>query len=236
MSPRIDKQKLMKRLRASLDVAASLAMLGVGVVVLTTYFSAKAAQNPDTGLPPGPVSLEGSFVEGASQAESVMVVFTDFQCPYCARFALQTLPSIRSKYVEPGLLRLGIRHLPLEVIHPDARRAAAGSICAAAQGQFWSMHDRFFADPKKLTSSHVEEHASEVGAETSLFRACMAAPETEQLISNDLALAKSLDVRSTPTILIGTAVGSGQVRVTQIIVGAVSFAALERSLDEITAK
>ena len=78
---------------------------------------------------------------GPDTAPVVIVVFSDFQCPYCAK-GQTTMDSLRRKY--PTQVKFLYRHLPLETLHPLAWPAAAASECAADQGKFTAYHDLLF--------------------------------------------------------------------------------------------
>src|SRR5688572_14659236 len=71
-------------------------------------------------IPKEPISLSGSLRKGDSAAPLVLVEYSEFQCPFCARFATETLPILNEKYVLPGRMQIEFRHLPLEAMHKDA--------------------------------------------------------------------------------------------------------------------
>ncbi len=95
-------------------------------------------------FPPQPV-LEASFYSdwkelttagnhlGEAGAAVQMVVFYDYQCPFC-RSVEPTIEQLRAKYQRQ--LAVTCRHFPLEVIHPEARYAALAVECGADQGRF----------------------------------------------------------------------------------------------------
>ena len=94
---------------------------------------------PDSLTPPlGP----GDHVAGPGDAPLELVMYGDFQCPFCAA-AQPILERVRDRL--DGRLRFAFRHFPLEEVHPDARRAAEAAEAAAAQGAFWEMHDALYA-------------------------------------------------------------------------------------------
>ena len=80
-------------------------------------------------------------VDGPADAPLELVMYGDFQCPYCTA-AQGILRRVRDRL--EGRLRFVYRHFPLDALHPDARRAAEASEAAAAQGLFWEMHDALF--------------------------------------------------------------------------------------------
>ena len=87
---------------------------------------------PDRLTPPlGP----DDHVDGPPDAPLELVMYGDFQCPFCAA-AQPILARVRDRL--DGRLRFAFRHFPLEAIHPDAERAAEAAEAAAAQGAFWA--------------------------------------------------------------------------------------------------
>ena len=84
---------------------------------------------------------ERDHVAGPFDAPLELVMYGDFQCPYCTA-AQGILRRVRDRL--DGRLRFVYRHFPLDALHPDARRAAEASEAAAAQGRFWEMHDALF--------------------------------------------------------------------------------------------
>jgi protein-disulfide isomerase len=87
-----------------------------------------------------PLSAE-DHVDGPERAQLELVMFGDFQCPYCAA-AYPIIRRIRDQMA--GRLLFAFRHFPLRETHPDAERAAEAAEAAAAQGAFWQMHNRMY--------------------------------------------------------------------------------------------
>jgi len=81
-------------------------------------------------------------VTGDPAAPYELVMYGDFECPYCAA-AQSILARVRARLGDE--LRFAFRHFPLEQVHPHARHAAEASEAAAAQGAFWPMHDALYA-------------------------------------------------------------------------------------------
>ncbi len=81
---------------------------------------------------------------GNNSAKAVMVQFTDFECPFCKRYAQGIGKQVQSELIEPGKMLFVIRDFPLESIHPSARRAALAANCAGEQGKYFEYHDEIF--------------------------------------------------------------------------------------------
>ena len=82
--------------------------------------------------------------KGRPDAPVTIYEMSDFQCPYCRDFTLQTMPSLEREYIKSGKVRLTFINLPLTGMHRNAMAAAELAMCAARQGKFWLVHDRLF--------------------------------------------------------------------------------------------
>src|SRR5262245_61203653 len=95
------------RLHAVLDIAATVMSLVGGVAVVLLAATIYARQRPQPRVdrtPEDPVSIESAALQGSPAAPFVLVVFSDFQCPYCRDFANGVLPQVVEKLVRPGEL------------------------------------------------------------------------------------------------------------------------------------
>ena len=99
-------------------------------------------------------------VDGPADAPLELVMYGDFQCPYCSA-AQGILRRVRDRL--DGRLRFAFRHFPIPEIHPDAQRAAEASEAAAAQGAFWPMHDALYGAQKSLSDRRMVELAVALG-------------------------------------------------------------------------
>lgn len=144
--------------------------------------------------------IAGGTPMGRPDAPVVLVTFSDFQCPYCARLAV-ALDSLRRR--EPSRFRVLYRHMPLGEIHPHAYAAALAAECAAAQGRFERMHDLLFERQPELGVLPWDRLAQEAGvADASAFERCMRANEQRDRILSDARLADSLGIEGTPTVFL----------------------------------
>lgn len=82
--------------------------------------------------------------KGRADAPITLFEMSDFQCPFCRGFALETMPALDSEYVRTGKVRFIYVNFPLTRLHPNAQAAAELGVCAARQGKFWPMHDLLF--------------------------------------------------------------------------------------------
>ncbi|HXT69714.1 MAG TPA: thioredoxin domain-containing protein [Vicinamibacterales bacterium] len=204
------------------------AMLIASVGVMAYLWQNRRPAGPPEGpLPKNPISLVGTAMEGNPAAPMAVVVFSDFECPFCRSFGGTILPTLRSDYISTGRILVSFRHLPLPG-HQAARPAAQAAVCAHAQGRFWSLHDKFFADPVTLRA--VDKAMGEIGGDMEAFAACRSSEATAQVVESDLELAKLLQIRGTPTFLAGTNDGGKAVNVTKRFTGAASYESFVQQL------
>lgn len=140
----------------------------------------------------------GDHVLGPESARVTVVEYGDFECPYCA----QAAPGIQLMLVRyAGEVRFAFRHFPQDV-HAHAIIAAEASECAAAQGQFWPMHDLLFRRQSRLTRTDLNRYAREVGLDTARFKAEMDSHAHAARIEADRIGGKHSGVRGTPGIFV----------------------------------
>lgn len=170
--------------------------------------------------PPPPMASVGTDgpTKGSADAPVTVVVFSDFQCPYCKQ-ATPVLNQVMEAY--GNNVRLVFKHLPLSSIHPQALGAAQAGVCAEKQGKFWDYHDRLFASSPDLSPAVLEKIASDIGLNTREFRSCIDDEESRSAILRDLQTAKKLGIQGTPTIVING----------QILKEAVSFEVFKKVID-----
>jgi protein-disulfide isomerase len=160
---------------------------------------------------------------GPDDAAVTIIEFSDFQCPYCSR-ALPAINEILEHY--PNDVRIVYRHLPLDRIHARARPAAAASLCADEQGEFWAYHDQLFANAKALSEEDLKRYAEAVELDVAAFDLCVAEGRFEAKVQEDFEAAMSAGISSTPAFLVnGIFVG-----------GAKPFAHFEKIIDAELAK
>jgi len=139
-----------------------------------------------------------SPVKGNKSAPVTIVEFSDFQCPYCAQLQ-QTLSEVLKAY--PKEVRLVFKHYPLP-FHQHAMSAAKATEAAKEQGKFWEMHDLIFQNFNKLNEGIYKEFAAQIGLNVEKFSADFASAKYDQMIQQDMALARNSGVTGTPTLFI----------------------------------
>jgi len=166
------------------------------------------------------VDIAGAPVRGTVTAPVTIVEYSDFHCPFCRRVQ-PTLTGLLQKY--PGKVRLVYKHLPLDSLHPQARRVSEAAWCAAKQDKFWGFHDAVYADTSNDSSeATLKGYATAAGLDAAAFGACLANPETRAAIERDVTQGEALGLNSTP----GFFVNGREVR------GAQPIEAFETIIDE----
>lgn len=141
-----------------------------------------------------PVPVEKSPTLGPADAPVTIVVFGDFQCPFCAR-GHETLRAIKDRYADQ--VRLVYKHFPLPG-HPAAIPAARASMVANAQGKFWPFHDELYATGARFSPEDLQEIGARVGlSETTA--PWSESKEFDAQIKRDIELGMTLGVTGTPT-------------------------------------
>jgi protein-disulfide isomerase len=222
-----------------LDLLATvLVIVAAGSVIAKTFWyqpndsSLRPVRNAvELPLPAAPQSLDGAATVGKQTANVAVIQYSDFECPFCAMFARDTLRDLKKDYAETGKVLLAFRNLPLPS-HPNAKLAAMSAACAAEQGQFWEMHDLLFARQGKLTDKIADELAATIGLNDARFTDCFH-NRGDALVRKDVALATAIGVNATPTFIIGKVHSNGQVTPTRVLVGSHSIASFRTVLDEL---
>jgi protein-disulfide isomerase len=192
----------------------------------------QAAQAPKADEP-ATVSIAGEPFLGQADAPLTMVMFTDYQCPYCSRFETQTLPEIKRQYIDTGKLRFVVRDLPLP-FHPNAPKAAEAARCGEEQGKYWELREKLVANGDKLDATLLPGYAQQVGLDVDKFSACLESGRHAEKIKASSALAGSIGISGTPSFVVGRSKGDSVEGVK--IVGAQPFAAFDQKLKELLGK
>lgn len=225
-------------LKFTLDMSgqrqSGLVYLSGTKIILGQIFDLATEQNltaQDAG-PPQPlhydlkdVDLAGRVPRGKPGGKLVVVEFSDFQCPFCKQ-ATGPISDLLKKHPEEVVLYY--KHLPITQIHPLAYKMAMVSECARAQKAqaFWTVHDRFFADPPIRDESNLREQIGQLAGQEGLDKdkllTCYDKGEQAPRIDKDMDDAQKIGVTATPTFLLNG----------EFVAGLQSLEALEQYLKE----
>ena len=159
---------------------------------------------------PVKISADDDPIIGSPDAPITIIEFSDFQCPFCARFHVQTLPLLLDEYIDQGKVKLVFRDFPIQSIHPNALPAAVAAECANEQGQFKAMHDMLFDNQGQWSNQETvnaldmfSQYAVQIQLDQETFDSCLASGKYIEEIRNDLDDGRSYDVTGTPGFFIG---------------------------------
>lgn len=144
------------------------------------------------------IDTTGSPFIGKENAPVTLIVFSDFQCPYCSKVK-PLLDGLLKK--NPGQLKIVFKHLPLQM-HKQARPAALAAIAAHEQGKFWQMHDALFTLGRSLNTESINKAAQNVGLDMDKFKRDLASAATQGKLKKDMIDAGKASVSGTPTLFI----------------------------------
>lgn len=145
-----------------------------------------------------------SPVLGKADAKNSIVVFTNYQCPFCARADVALREVIKDNELKDRL-NLVFKHFPFDR-HPMARPAAKAAMAAAEQGKFWEMTEIIFANQKDLSAENLRAWAKKIGLDMNKFNSDLKANDEkyDAQINEDLKLGEEeAHLRGTPWILVG---------------------------------
>jgi protein-disulfide isomerase len=143
---------------------------------------------------------------GPDSAPVKMLVFSDFQCPYCGTFALQVEPVLKNDFVTTGKLQIVYYDFPLGGSHRFSFLASRGARCAGDQKKFWEYHDMLFARQADWSFEQnppvgkLLELGKEVGLNEKQFESCLKSDKYQDVVSANRTLGDRLLVNSTPTL------------------------------------
>lgn len=179
------------------------------------------------------LDFDPSVALGDPKAQIVVYEFSDYECPFCRRFAAETFSRVEKDYVRTGRVAVVFRDSPLGV-HPRAAAAAAAGACAESLGKRWPMTEKLLRDPVALSDEDLRRYAREIGLDGPAFDRCVADPATAAKIRRGLDEASRMGLQGTPIFVIGVrAPGEKKVHALRKIAGAYPFEVFQTTLDGI---
>jgi protein-disulfide isomerase len=136
--------------------------------------------------------------KGSKGAPLQVVIFSDFQCPFCSRVE-PTLKQMEKEY--GGKMHMAWKNYPLP-FHQNAEPAAEAAMAAGAQGKFWEMHDKLFANQQALDRASLEKYAQELGLDMAKFKADLDSQKYKEQIQSDTKEGQAVGVNGTPAVFI----------------------------------
>ncbi|MFH1237472.1 MAG: DsbA family protein [Candidatus Aenigmatarchaeota archaeon] len=185
-----------------ISAALIIAVIAISLSAIFIYNMNRPA-NPNGGgnQTVGGISLDNDPMLGNADAKVTIVEFSEFVCPFCGRFARDTLPLIKTNYIDTGKVRFVFRDY---IVHDTAQIASEASECAYEQGndKYWAYSEKLFNNQGALTSDDLKAYASALGLDTAKFNACLDSGKYKADVDKDTAEGSSYGVTGTPTFFI----------------------------------
>jgi protein-disulfide isomerase len=220
-----EEDKMSGRVKSALDTLGTLLVIvAAGTLLWKVYHPASMAP---TSRPPVE-RVEGLTISGSSVTHVrgtgavVLVEFTDYECPFCARHAQKTGPSIKERLLDAGEIQHVVFNFPLPM-HSRAEKAGEAAECAAEQGRFWEMHERLFDAPMALEIPDLVAKADALGLDATRFAQCLKDGVARARVRADVEAGQRLGVAATPAFFFGTREPDGTITLTRKINGALPF-------------
>lgn len=166
-------------------------------------------QNQDNKVSVADLSLKGEPVLGQEDAPLTMVMWEDFECPFCKRFEENTFPQIKKNFVDTGKVKVVWKDFPLpDRIHPWANEAAYAMECVYREGgndAFWTVKNKVFANQNTISTSNVNSKiktwASQEGVSNSSVQSCIDSGVSNE-VKQDRDEGQNRGISGTPGFLV----------------------------------
>ena len=183
----------------------------------------------------GPSSEADVRIRGQANAPVTLIEYSDFTCGYCVKFFQQTWPRIQARYVNTGKVRFIYRDFP-RGDQGSGVDAAMAARCSGAQGQYWAMHDRLFAEGGQLGKPVYLRHAAALSLDQPAFERCVNEGRYTKAIFEDRQEANQWGFHGTPGfILVRTASEPTDKEPAVAIPGAFPFEMFAEEIDRLLA-
>jgi protein-disulfide isomerase len=203
-------------------------LISVAIIYSNGGFNNNLANIKDSLEPRKTVSVDDDPYLGKKNAPITMIEFSDFQCPFCRSFWRDTLPLIKSEFIDTGKLKFVYRDFPLS-FHEGAMPAAQATECAKDQDKYWEMHDKIFEEQAKkgsgtisFNNSDLKKWAGEIGLKMDLFNSCFDSGKYVEEIRKDMEDGQAAGVTGTPAFFING----------RLVVGAQPYSVFKNIIEE----
>ncbi len=212
-----------------LVVICILVSLDIAIELISVFRATTTPQREVVRMAPPQtvVDVSNHPILGKGDTSTVLVEFSDFECPFCKRHATGVLKQIEEGLIMTGKVKYVFLHNPLTV-HPNARVLAAGAMCVGGE-RFWDMHDALF-EKAGTSKEELAQLAVGFGIDRIRFDSCINDPGTDKLVSTDSTTARNLGLSSTPSFALGVLNGQGKVVVKEFLIGAQPFEVFRKEI------
>lgn len=175
------------------------------------------------------VSIKGDPYLGNKKSKLVLVEFSEFQCPYCAKYFMTTFNRLKAEYIDTGKVGYVFKDFPLD-FHLQAQKASEAAHCAYDQGKYWEMHDKLFRNQNKLLVPDLKNYAKELRLNSDEFNSCLDSGKHAKLVRDNFNQGQVIGVRGTPSFILGKLTPSGTVEGV-LMRGAIPFNAFTAAIE-----
>ena len=191
---------------------------------------------PEVKAQPTPhvvANVTGEPFRGSSAARVAIMEYSDFDCPYCGRYAREIYPKLDAAYVKTGKIKYFFRDLPLEE-HPQAGFKANLARLAGEQGKFWEAHDWLFAHQTPMDAKGEDAFAKELGLDRAKIGTAAEDGKYNGVIQASMNSARHYQISGTPAFLVGTLSEDGHVfTADKVFMGAQTYEGFQEILDSL---
>jgi protein-disulfide isomerase len=242
MSPekKVSKRQAMREKRQR---QARMQRIGIiAIIVVGALFVAGALIYPNLkpvgeiatiAVTPGERPMVNDNAMGDPNAPIKIEEFSDFQCPYCARFHEETEAQLTDSYVADGTVYFVYRSFG-DFIGPESKAAAEAAYCAGDQGKFWEYHDILFANQTgenvgAFADRRLQAFAESLSLDMDAFNTCFSSGKYADRVAQDKADGTAAGVTGTPAFLLTYTVNGQQKQ--SLIAGAYPFSEFQSRID-----
>ena len=171
----------------------------------------RVPDNPVAAIPT-PASIEPRMLTalGNPDAPVTIIEYSDYQCPFCRRHMLETMPQLKTNFIDTGRVYYVFKDMPLASLHPLAYRLHEAALCVGQEGGtavYWQAHDLFFNNAEAFQQKALADMDTAIlsqlaQADLPDVSACLASGENSAAVEADVAEGAALGVRGTPAFFI----------------------------------
>ncbi len=144
------------------------------------------------------------------------------------------MPQLEQEYIKTGKVKYVALDFPLESIHKNAFKAAEAARCAGAQGKYWEMHARLFANQGAIGLNDLPSHAEALGLDMPVFHQCLESGQYAAAIRKDIAGGQQAGVTGTPSFFFGlTEANDSKIKSLRQLTGAQPYAAFQAAINSL---
>ena len=203
------RQRRVESFRRSIWLTAGAALVAAAVLIAFSPRGLPTVTVPP--LQPRPYAGEGKTL-GPAAAPVVVEEYSDFQCPFCGRFARETLPQLEAAYISGGQVRFVFNHFAF--LGEESVRAAEAAECAAEQGRVWDFMDTLWANQRgenrgAFADRYLKSFAGGLGLDALSFNSCLDTRRYRAAVLQETQAGRERGVNSTPSFFVNGKLVSG---------------------------